>query len=747
LPELAAGFGLSLIILWRGFGGRRSKSGDVVRWRASSGSEAVVFHLPPDGYEFGSSLPTSRDKAAERWTRIRETLAPRATLGISLIQNGADHHARQSGLREAVALLSERAAESSDRLVVSSMRGFAESIGSRAASQSLRAIAGELRDSYGYTWTLQGTFATRAAQKRANAIAERTLRGAEAWCAAAKLAGAASRIDHLRAAWKTLLEAHPHDTLCGTSVDPVAAAMDLRLSSARRQGVALAMRAIETLAGHDAALSRESNRERRDVVLTINGVSYERGGVVLIDEIEKLADEPVGPGSGGGPRISDIQRDSHDRAESGAQLLASRVGRSRIESARHYPDNDIVRRRLVARYLSPQPGLTVRALDAAQIAEPAAAVVAGRNELTVGTLSVKVEKKGAISLRAGDARLEDFLLLEDRADRGDLYTPSIGRIVSRPKVTEQELLHRGPLIGELAQEWTLVPENQKKSPRTTVGISLRLVADSPLLELRVRGVNRGRNHRLRIGIATGVAGATVMADAAFGPVERRPLAVSDADRLMETPPATAPLHRYVSLFSKTAGVTVHSDGLAEYEADADGIVWVTLLRAVGQLSRNDIPERPGHAGWPEPTPRAQSLGPFAARIAIQLHGTLSAATLHLIDRESDRFLHPLRGFTLRASTTETRLAGGIELSGAALSSSAIKESESGRAIVLRCVNLSEREQAGTWTLPSPVESAHRARLDETPLEGIEAREVEGKTVIAFTAGPRAVVTILVTPGR
>jgi alpha-mannosidase len=272
-----------------------------------------------------------------------------------------------------------------------------------------------------------------------------------------------------------------------------------------------------------------------------------------------------------------------------------------------------------------------------------------------------------------------------------------------------------------------------------------VTADSALLELRVAGVNRAKNHRIRIGIATGLANATMIADAAFGPVERKPLNVPDDDRRMERPPMTAPLHRYVSLFAKSGGVTVHSDGLAEYEVSADGIVWVTLVRAVGQLSRNDLAERPGHAGWPEPTPKAQSLGAFTARLAVQVHGANSAATLHLIDRESDRFLHPLRGTTLRLSTARLAVAGGIELSGTALSPSAIKESESGRAMVLRCVNLSDREQAGTWMLPVPIESAQLARLDESVVQGLDAREDDGRSVIAFTAGPRAVVTILATP--
>jgi alpha-mannosidase len=252
-----------------------------------------------------------------------------------------------------------------------------------------------------------------------------------------------------------------------------------------------------------------------------------------------------------------------------------------------------------------------------------------------------------------------------------------------------------------------------------------------------------KNHRLRIGIGTGLNGATVIADAMFGPVERRPIAGTAEDWKMETPPPTAPLHRYVSLFSGSVGATIHSDGLAEYEADAGGTVWVTLVRAVGDLSRNDLPERPGHAGWPVDTPAAQSIGRFEARIAVQLHGALSPTTLTLIDRESDRFLSPLRAVTLRSTNTPRHSAGGIELTGIALSTSAIKESEDGRGIVLRCVNLSDREQRGAWTIAADIKEANLARLDETLLEPLEVQAADGKSTIPFTAAPRAVVTIVV----
>ncbi|MBP9105303.1 MAG: hypothetical protein KBF56_00920, partial [Gemmatimonadaceae bacterium] len=58
MPRLAAGFALPLAVLWRGYGGAPWPAGDVARWRDDDGSSVLLHHLPPDGYEVGSSLPS-----------------------------------------------------------------------------------------------------------------------------------------------------------------------------------------------------------------------------------------------------------------------------------------------------------------------------------------------------------------------------------------------------------------------------------------------------------------------------------------------------------------------------------------------------------------------------------------------------------------------------------------------------------------------------------------------------------------
>jgi alpha-mannosidase len=244
---------------------------------------------------------------------------------------------------------------------------------------------------------------------------------------------------------------------------------------------------------------------------------------------------------------------------------------------------------------------------------------------------------------------------------------------------------------------------------------------------------------LRFVLAGDVAHPEVWADAAFGPVHRTPITPGADETQSERAPPTAPLHRYVSLFDASRGCTVLSDGLAEYESREDGSVAVTLVRSVGELSKSDLPERPGHAGWPVATPQAECRGPFAANLAVMFHGARDTQTIDAIERAADDFLVPMIGATLRSALGVADDVVGPELIGAGLAFSAIKESEDGRWLVLRGVNLTNERVVGAWRLPFPVEEARQSRLDESvaapaPIEGQD---------VTFAADPRAIVTVLV----
>ena len=208
---------------------------------------------------------------------------------------------------------------------------------------------------------------------------------------------------------------------------------------------------------------------------------------------------------------------------------------------------------------------------------------------------------------------------------------------------------------------------------------------------------------------------------------------------MEHVVPTAPLHRWVALFAHEAGATLISDGLAEYQSANDGSLAVTLVRSVGELSRADLPERPGHAGWPSPTPAAQCLGPYKARFALRLHGPDSDAVRAEIERCAEDALLPIVGETLRSNMLPPRMAGGLELAGNGLAFSTASPAQRNGWTVLRCVNQRDTPTLGSWRIGRPIVQATRARLDETPLSELSI----GDGVIRFDAAPHEIVTILV----
>ena len=754
LPTLAAGFGCPLIVLWRGLGGRRWPAGDTFRWRGADRSAALVFHLPPDGYEYGSTLPADEVGARERWSRMRAELAPRSRTGVLLIQNGADHHARQRSYDEAVAAL-ERAA-SPDRLHRSSLARFAGALLDRSRDADVPVIEGELRDSYGYTWALQGTFATRAHEKRLNARAERLLvRDAEPWAALAGRNGVPSRRPLLEAAWRTLLRCHPHDTLCGCSVDEVARAMETRLEDALVQGRGIRDDALLDLARHDPVEARERKADWRSVLVVRNAAARPRGGVAEVELLTFLGDVPVGPGSAHHEATRDVPEPvTIDAGTVPLQVLATDVRHDRIESPRHYPDNDLVEARRALAWVPAIRGYGIRALPLGPprrgvvATGPRAPALAADRTIENGLLRATLGDDGRLRLEALDASFssDDLLRFESRGDLGDLYTASPRGEWQRAEFVRARVVARGPLRATIEARWrSRVPahryDRRRRAPEMGIELLVRLSldAESPALRVEIRGENRARDHRLRAVFSSGIAGAETWADAAFGPVRRAGIVVDPADLAKEAPPPTAPLHRYVSLFSAERGATMLSDGLAEYESTAEGDIAVTLVRAVGELSRTDLPERPGHAGWPSPTPGAQCPGPFRARLAFFPHAGRDAATIESIEQLADDFLLPLIGTTLRSALALPEPTHGVELEGRGLAFSTCKESEDGEFIVLRCVNLLEEPVEGSWLLGFPFTEARLARLDETPGDML----VVDADRIRFPAGPRAVTTVLV----
>ncbi len=722
-PSLGREFGLGFGALWRG---RRGDT-DLLRWRGRDGAEVITYHLPPAGYEVGAALPRG-------WSGVRDALVQRAATRHVAVFVGADHHAAHPALPD----LRQRIAELEPDAEVRISR-LDEFLAAAAADASGIAVAtGELRDSYGYTWTLQGVHGTRAPFKRRNALAELHLtRFAEPLAMLARMAGGTDRGPLLEEAWRTLIQAQFHDTLGGCSADQVIREAEVRQHAALAIAAELSRGALGDIVGYDADASRERPGEAVPALVCWNPSPRPRSGVTIARVTSFRRDVLVGPPSGRRPRTAaaapPFALRTADGAEIPVQVLERRQVLERLDAPRHYPDLDEVEELSVAYRIPAIPGLSHETLTlTSSDASARGAVSASRFTLRNEHLEVALEADGTVTLtdRGSGVRQTRMLGLESEGDAGDTYTfasiPGTNRRF-RGRV-RRGVVARGPLVGAVDAHWAFAGARFR--------LRVILIEGERLVRCILDVDNRARNRRLRLRFPSGVSADTATAGAAFGMERRGAVSRAGEAEELEAVPATAPAHRWVAAARGERGLAVFAPGFFEYEWTGRDCI-VTLLRSVGQLSRGDLPTRPGHAGWVTPVPAAQCIGPSRIELAF---GQCSARDLTEPDRLEewweDAFL-PVRAIWLRDALPLAASSRAIELSGEGLVASAIKPAEGGDGGILRCWNARDRAVDGEWRITPPPREAERTFADERP--GMPSAVGDDGT-IAFRAGPGEIVS-------
>ncbi len=736
-PALGAEFGIRYGVLWRGVGGEPGQDGDLYRWRAPDGREVLLHHLSPDGYEAGSALPADAGRLEGAWARLKEQLAPRARSPHVAVFVGADHHAAHPAVGHLRELLA--AVEPGAEFRVSRLEEYFEAAG--ASTPDLPVLEGELRWSYGYTWTLQGVHATRAPLKRLHAEAELGLeRVVEPLVALALAHRGRDARPILDRAWRTLLRSQFHDSIGGCSSDAVADRVAVRIGDAASMSGELARASLDALIENDPDVAREYPGRARPRLVLFNPAARRRGGVVVAELSWFRRDVLVGPPGGRQPRHADPPSEADiSAALEGVphQVLSRRPGSERLDAPRHYPDQDEVELVRVALALPELPGFALSEADPDSILS-GDAVTVGPRGIANEWLRVSFGGDGLLQVtdRRGGGRYDRLLALEFETDAGDTYSfaPLPGERPSSASWTSVRTLASGPLVGALEARATL------RSGRVSATLVVALYAGSPILRCTITLDNRATDHRLRLRIPAGRAGTDSVAGGPFGPV-RRSLPSFDAGRYpRETPVTTAPAQRYVA--PADGGLVLLAPGFFEYEREAGGDLLVTLLRCVGELSREDLATRPGNAGWPTSTPGAQCLGSERLQLALAPVGaaevTLGAPLAELWE---DAFVPP-RAVWLRQATELGMPETGIQLEGEGLVFSSLKPAVEGDGIVLRCYNATGQETVGRVDLAVPIRGAARVRADER-----EARPLAlgaNRSSVEFVAGGHEIVTLLLT---
>lgn len=738
LPTLAREFGLKTAVLWRGLGGEPGQTRDTYRWRGPDGHDLLVWHLPPGGYEVGAALPTDREALRRAWAPLRAELVRRATTSHVAVPVGADHHAPYPDLPT----LRERLAELEPRNAVriSRLDEFLKDLADEAALAP--EISGELRWSYRYTWTLQGTHATRAPLKRRHARAELHLeRIAEPLAALARRAGGRDRRPLLDRAWRTLIRGQFHDTLCGSCADPVARALATRLEAVEATARELADGSADDLSGYDAD-ALPDDPQARSALWLWNPAARTRGGVVIADTTWFRRDILVGPPGDRrarqGPGAREFALVGPDGAPVPVQVLGRQAGMERRDGRRRYPDQDEVDRVRIAFHAPALEGLAsagLRTGPPVPLLRERGAAVHGRT-LANHFVEVAVEPTGALTLvdrRTGE-RFEGLLQLEEQADAGDLYSACpAGRTVRAAGPIRVRRLAGGPLVAAL--------EVAVEVPGAAVRMVVELFDESPVVRCLLDVHNRAPNHQVRVRCPLRVTGPA-LAGSAFGATRRASIALRPEDYPRETPVTTAPAHRFVAAAQGDRGLALLAPGFFEYDWSADGDLTITVVRGTGQLSRDDLATRPGHAGWPTATPEAQCLGRDRVELGVVPVGSRDLESGETLPELWEDVFLPIRARWLRGTDLGFARHGGVTLDGRGLVLSAIKPAQAGSGTVLRCYNARGQRVVGAWRLSDTIRTAHRVRADERAAEPLVI-EGRGHTV-RFIAEPHEIVTILLT---
>jgi hypothetical protein len=633
LPMIARGFGIATIAFMRGLAGqvpgmtsmsdlaapipRQVPEGTrLFRWHCPDGSTVNAFLLR-DGYANAGGLgrdPASRsnDPGYVERVAVEQLIAAARRQDDAqgeprLLLAGVDHQIPQPGLPSSL-----RAASAADRYDFR----FADldelgAVMARRDPSGWPSYQGEFHGS-GAASVLGGTISARIHLKQRNADGERLLGDqVEPAAALARLAGIDEPAESaLGLAWRDLLMNHPHDDICGCSVDAVHRDNDYRFD--------------QVVAGGDALRRRLARR-----------LSERFGGTAPSDERFTFLAFNAQPSTRREPWR--IRLDFEARRSWGDYKLAERYavvdeqGRSvPFRELSRGPSTEHPHETALLELYAALPPTTLTRFHI----EPRRAVRAARpaRRLENARLRADLAVDGTITLgdRSSKARWPGLGAFAEQADIGDSYD-----FADIPG--ERERIHRGGravlrdagardgVQAVTATRTLRVPEGAEGARRSRrrvalpTAVSFALGHDAPRLDCTLAFTATARDLRLRWCVPLPSVPTSTRAGLKFNEAVR-PVAPAPGGT---KPPRIHPDHpgdHFVAVECGGAGLAVFAEFPFNYEVvlGARPYLAVTVLRAVGWLTRNGLTTRAGGAGPPTPTPEAQCLGrSYSMRFALR----------------------------------------------------------------------------------------------------------------------------------
>lgn len=376
------------------------------------------------------------------------------------------------------------------------------------------------------------------------------------------------------------------------------------------------------------------------------------------------------------------------------------------------------------------------------------------------TLSVQ---DGKLMWKQADNRvIDDLLRFIDEGDAGDAYnySPPQEDVVVQAELINDVQIESSPLYERLVLRHRMRVAPQLKDDRTRERgvklIELRTTATFyehlPGVHFRTTFENTAKDHRLRAHLRTNIKSDTIIADSPFGLLDRAAYLNGDVTipatrRNMEAVSNTQPMQTLAAVRTGTNSLALLVRGLPEYEAlpeDEQTTLALTLVRAIGWLSRDDLRTRTTAVAPMIETPEAQCLRELTAEYS--LVNTTPGDKAELL-RVAAEFNAPLQSYQYAVLPSRERRSYlsivsdqsvGADSDGAGAILTAMKPPERGAGWVIRLFNPLDKSVEVYVTPYKRPERAYLISMAEELETGIEP-DANGRIGVAIN--PHEILTL------
>ncbi|MBR4960825.1 MAG: hypothetical protein IKY52_08005, partial [Clostridia bacterium] len=543
------------------------------------------------------------ENTAAKLDEIRVNCERVATTPHLLCMNGCDHQPAQIDIGQIL----EKAGETYPHtLVHSNFRDYFDAI--KPYKDRFGIFVGELDGEYSNGWsTLANTASARIYLKQWNAQCENLLeKKAEPMAAAARLyAGRETDRDYFHFAWKQLLQNHPHDSICGCSVDDVHTEMVTRFKKVHAAGEQLLKSYTETV----AASLHTADLEGLKTITVWNPLARMNS-----EWTEAIVDFP---------KDTDLTADMLAVYDGSVRLPAV------VEDMGVCFDYILPEDKFRVPYFIRRFRISFRAVDV-----PAAghktfvlrtdAAVEAETDLHWNSrrmmnkyLTVQIQKDG--SVKVTDKRSKSTYvtgILEDTGDVGDEYiyreTADHLRISTEGKTAKVELVEANAAAVTFKVTHTMsIPADVDRAAGNRIGETTQIVemyytlhSGAERLDAKAVMHNNAKNHRITVLTRNDIHTDMLLAEGQFD-IVRRPITPWEG---WTNPTKPGKMTTFFGLEDGGRGLLIAGRGLQEYEVLRDGAntMSLTLHRGVDQLGDWGV----------FPTPDAQCLGELTVEFSL-----------------------------------------------------------------------------------------------------------------------------------